>query len=83
MLTGHCILVKTHSLALSMEIISYRQRPSDGVLDPPGRVLGGVDLPELLEADPVDLALVPRVQVELFHQVFGQLTSEKRIEGRK
>ena len=53
-------------------LLTY-QRPSRGVLDCPRVVLGGVDLPQLLDADPVDLLLVARVQVEVAHQLLRQL----------
>ena len=43
------------------------------MLDGPRVVLGGVDLPQLLDANPVDLLLVARVQVKVAHQLLGQL----------
>ena len=53
---------------------SSYQRPSGRVLYRARVVLGGVDLPQLLDADPVDLLLAAGLEVEVAHQLLGQLT---------
>ena len=51
------------------------ERPSQGVHDQSLLMLRGVDLPQLLDADPVGLRVGPGAQVEALEQRLGQVTA--------
>ena len=61
-------------------MITHRKWPSDCVLHHARVVLLRGDLPQLLDPDPVDLTLVSGVEIELVHQLLGQLTPTSLAE---
>ena len=73
---------ESHRDLVVFEVIEERaavrgavERPSQGVHDQPRLVLRGVDLPQLLDADPVGLRVCAGAQVEAFEQRLGQMTA--------
>ena len=58
------------------------ERPSQGVHDEPLLMLRGVDLPQLLDADPVGLRIDSGAQVEALEQRLGQVTAAAFGEDR-
>ena len=61
------------------------QRPAERMLDQPRLVVGGGDLPQLLDADAIGLRVLALAQVESRHQLLGQRAAaafgEQRIVG--